>query len=85
MTLQVELDPQTEALLATAAKLSGMEPATYVHKLIVNSLPPYPSGTGRMTHAEFEELTRVLTRDSEKHPILPPEVNDRASYYEDRL
>ena len=84
MTLQLELDQQTEELLASAAKLRGMEPAAYVQKLIVDSLPPYPTGTGRMTHEEFMELTRALTRHSDKIPVLSPEANDRASYYEDR-
>jgi hypothetical protein len=31
-----------------------------------------------------EELSRRLSEESENLPILPPEVNNRESYYEDR-
>jgi hypothetical protein len=86
MTLQLELNPKTEARLAAEAAQHGMAPEAYALKLLEGALPPhvYATGTGRMTKQDLEDLTRELTTGSENLPTLPPKVNDRESYYEDR-
>jgi hypothetical protein len=84
MTLQLELNPEMEARLAAQAALHGMAPEAYAAKLIDDLLPRYPAEVGRLTAEDIEEMSRKLSEGSENLPILPPEVNDRASYYEDR-
>jgi hypothetical protein len=37
-----------------------------------------------LTPEEVDALSMRLSEGSEHLPILPPEVNDRANYYEDR-
>lgn len=84
MTIQVELSPELEARLAAAAARQGIPAEQYACRLLQAALLPIPSGTGRLTPGDLEELTRELTRGSENLPVLPPEANERESYYEDR-
>ena len=84
MTILVELDPATEARLTAEAELRGVPVAEYASSLLRNSAPARTAGTGKLTPEGLKELTRELTKWSDKMPILPLEVNDRESYYEDR-
>jgi macrodomain Ter protein organizer (MatP/YcbG family) len=86
MTLQLELNPEVEARLSGKAARRGMTLQDYVLKVVEqeSQVQDYATGTGRMSREEFQELSRKLSEGSENLPILPPEVNDRASYYEDR-
>jgi hypothetical protein len=86
MTMLVELDPETEARVAAQAGRRGMAPERYVGEFLRENVPNYATGTGTgiLTPGDVEELSRRLSEGSENLPILPPEVNDRASYYEDR-
>ena len=84
MTIQVELNPETEAQLAVEARARGLAIETYAGKLLQEALAPYATGTGILNPGDVEAMTKALTRGSEKLPILTPEANDRASYYEDR-
>lgn len=84
MTIQIELDPETEARLTAQAVRRGMAPEQYAGEFLRDNLPHYAIGTGILTPGDVEELSRKLSEGSEHLPILPPEVNDRASYYEDR-
>lgn len=84
MTILVELDPATEARLTAEAELRGVPVAEYAGSLLRRSIPAHAAGTGKLTPEGLKELTRELTKGSDKMPILPLEVNDRESYYEDR-
>ncbi|MGO9318157.1 MAG: hypothetical protein ACLPXT_14970 [Terracidiphilus sp.] len=84
MTIQVELSPEAEANLAADAVLRGIALEKYAGKLLEDAATSYAAGTGILTPEDVEELSRRLSEGSEHLPILPPEVNDRASYYEDR-
>ena len=84
MTIQIELDPETEARLTAQAARRGIAPDQYAVELLRENLPLYGTGTGILSPGDVDEMTRVMTEGSEHLPILPPEVNDRASYYEDR-
>jgi len=73
MTIQVELDPETEARLTAQAERRGIPPEQYAGEFLRDNLPFYRRGTGILKHGDVDEMT-----------ILPLEVNDRESYYEDR-
>jgi hypothetical protein len=84
MTIQVEFDPGTEARLTAQALRRGMAPEQYAGEFLRDNLPLYGAGTGRLRPGDVDEFLKVMTAGSEHLPILPPEVNDRESYYEDR-
>ena len=83
MTLQIELDPEMEARLAAEATQRGMALEQYAGKLLREALPPLRR-PGRLSPGDAEALSERLSRGSDHLPILPPEVNNRESYYEDR-
>lgn len=84
MTIQVEVSPELEARLTAEARLRGMAVEAYAVKILEDNLPAYATGTGILKPGDVDAMTRELTRGSENLPILPPEVNNRESYYEDR-
>jgi hypothetical protein len=84
MTLTIELDAETEARLTAQATQRGVSPEQYAGDLLRIYTPGIPSGDGKLTKQILEDLTRELTRGSEKLPVLSPEANNRESYYEDR-
>ena len=84
MTIEVEVSPELEASLTAEAALHGMELNKYAGKLLQERRPRYATGTGILTVEDVQALSQRLSAGSENLPILPPEVNDRASYYEDR-
>jgi len=84
MTIQVELDPETEARLTAQAERRGIPPEQYAGEFLRDNLPFYRRGTGILKHGDVDEMTKVMSTGSELLPILPLEVNDRESYYEDR-
>jgi plasmid stability protein len=83
MTLTIELDPETDARLKVQAVRLGISPEQCAREFLRNNLP-LATGASVLKQQDLEELTRELTRGSENLPILPPEVNRRESYYEDR-
>jgi hypothetical protein len=84
MTILLELDPETEARLRAQADRRGIAPEQYAGEFLRDNLPLYATGTGILKPGDVERMTKVMTAGSEHRPILPPEVNDRESYYEDR-
>ncbi|HWG19254.1 MAG TPA: hypothetical protein VG225_01910 [Terracidiphilus sp.] len=84
MTITIELSPETEARLTAEAAERGISAEALAGRLLEQTLVPYTPGTGRLSAEDLERLTDVLTEGSENVPILPPEVNNRESYYEDR-
>jgi plasmid stability protein len=84
MTIQLELDPETEARLKAQAVRHGIAPEQYAGEFLRENLPTYATGTGRLTREDLRAMTRELQEGSENRPILPPEATERASFYEDR-
>jgi hypothetical protein len=84
MTIQVQLSPETEANLAAQARVRGIALEQHASRLLEEAAMPYATGNGILTPEEVDELSMRLSEGSEHLQILPPEVNDRASYYEDR-
>jgi hypothetical protein len=84
MTIQVELNPETEARLMAESVARGLSLQEYVGQILRSHARNYATGTGILKPGDVDEMTRELTLGSEKLPVLPPEVNNRESYYEDR-
>ena len=84
MTIQIELDAETEGRLKALADRESISPEQYASEFMREVLPLYAPGSGRMTRSDLKRFTERFSAGSEHLPILPPEVNDRASYYEDR-
>ena len=83
MTIEVEVSPELEASLAAEAALQGMELKKYAGKLLEERRQRY--GAGQLKPGDVAEMTKVMTAGAEHLPVLPPELNNRESYYEDRL
>jgi len=83
MTIQIELDAETQARLTVLAARNGMALEKYAVEFLRENLPSY-GGTGILKPGDVDQMTKVMTAGSENLPVLPPEVNDRESYYEDR-
>ncbi len=84
MTIQIELDAETQARLAALAARNGMPLEEYAVEFLRENLPLYATGTGILKPGDVAAMTKELTKGSEKLPILPPEATERASFYEDR-
>jgi hypothetical protein len=85
MTIQVELDPETQARLAAEADRRGMTVEDYAGKILRDFTPTYATGTGILKPGDVERMTDELTQGSTGLPVLPPEANNRDFYYEDRF
>jgi hypothetical protein len=84
MTIEVEISTELEATLAAEAASQGMELKNYAGKLLEERKTRYATGTGILKPGDVKAMTKALTKGSEKLPILTPEGNERASFYEDR-
>ena len=84
MTIQIELDPATEARLVAEAESRGLPVEEYATSLLRQSVPHDPRGTGRLTPEGFARMSEQMTKWSHKIPVLPPEATERESCYEDR-
>jgi hypothetical protein len=84
MTIQVELDPETEARLKAQAIRHGIAPERFAGEFLRDNLPTYATGTGKLTREDLRAMREELQEGSENWPVLPPEATERASFYEDR-
>ena len=84
MTIQLEIDSETQARLTALAARNGVALEEYAAEFLRENLRLFGVGTGVLKPGDVEEMTRELTRGSEKLPVLPPEATERASFYEDR-
>jgi hypothetical protein len=84
MTIQVEISPEAEARLSADAAVRSIALEKYASKLLEEAIPTYATGTSILSPGDVEELSRRLSEGSENLPVLPPEINNRESYYEDR-
>jgi len=85
VTIQIDLDPATEARLGEEAQARGLPLAEYASSLLRQSLPIFATGTGKLTIESLHRMLREMAIGSEKLPVLPPEATDRESFYEDRF
>lgn len=85
LTIQVELNSETEARLTAAAQAHGVALEKYVGALLREVLAALPAGSGRLTLDELHEMLRGIAEGSDKLPHLPTSAFTRESFYEDRL
>jgi hypothetical protein len=84
MTLQIELDAETEARLKAQAERRGIAPEQYAGEFLRENLPFPGVGTGILKPGDVRAMTKELTKGSKDLPVLPPEATERASFYPDR-
>ena len=82
MALTLELNPETEARLATEARARGLGVAAYAARLLEEATPPAPSQPSR-TPQEIRAWLNELTQFSDKIPPMPGETFSREMIYQD--
>ena len=85
MTIQVELNAETEARLVAAARARGIALEKYVGILLHEVLGASQAGSGKLTLDELRTMLREIAEGSDKLPRLPTSAFSRESFYEDRL
>lgn len=84
MSIRVELNPETEARLAAAARARGVPPEKYAGAILHEVLTSPPKGSGKFTEDELKEMLREIAEGSEKLPQMPTSAFTRESFYEGR-
>jgi hypothetical protein len=84
MTIQVELDPETESWLAIEAVRRGIAPERYAGEFLRENLPRHATGTGRLTREGLRAMLKRIAVESDNLPKLPTSAFSRESYYEGR-
>jgi hypothetical protein len=85
MTIQVEVSPEIEAWLVTAAHARGVALETYAANLLHDALASSANGSGELTVEQFHKMLREIAEGSENLPRLPTSVFSRQIFYEDQL
>jgi len=85
MTIQLELDSDTEARLEAAAEARGLRLEDYATSLLRESLPDCATGTGKLTIESLHTMLHEMAKGSENLPKLPTSAFSRESLYEDHL
>jgi len=85
MTIQVELNPESEARLAAEARSQGLPLEKLAERLLQEALAVSRFPDGALTVDEFRRMLEGMAEGSEKLPNLPTESFSRESFYEDRL
>jgi hypothetical protein len=84
MTIQVELNPESEARLTAEAHARGVALETYASNLLQEVLLSPERQRAKLTKERFHAMLRALADGSERLPDLPTENFTRESFYEDR-
>jgi hypothetical protein len=85
MTIQVDLDPETEARLIAKTRSQGVPLEKLAERLLKKALTAALPPQGVLTRDEFRHKLERMAEGSEKLPDLPTEGLSRESFYEDRL
>jgi hypothetical protein len=85
MTIQVDLNPETEARLIAEARSRGVPLEKLAERLLKEALTAALPPQGVLTRDEFRHMLERIAEGSEKLPDLPTEAFSRESFYEDRL
>jgi hypothetical protein len=84
MTIRIELNPETEALLIAEARAKGLPLEKAAEELLKEVLAERSLSQGRMSVEEFHLMLADIAAGSERLPDLPTESFSRESFYEDR-
>ena len=85
MTIQVDLNAETEASLTAEARSQGIPLEILAERLLKEALAKTIASHGYLTLNEFHRMLEGMAEGSEKLPNLPTETFSRESFYEDRL
>jgi hypothetical protein len=84
MTIQIELDAETEARLAVKARSQGV-PVEKAAALVLEQAMAYGfTPPGNLALSDFHAMLALLAEGSEGLPDLPTESFRRESFYEGR-
>lgn len=83
MTIQVELDPETESAYKAEAARRGVDPAEVASEVLRSHRPEPPTANGNLTVEEFHRMLDELAVGAEKLPDLPTSAFSRESIYAD--
>jgi hypothetical protein len=84
MTIQIEIDPETEARLDSEARSHGVDPKMYAGSLLRDLLNGSAPGSGQLSVKGFREMLEALAAGSASVPSVPTDRFTRESFYEDR-
>jgi hypothetical protein len=85
MTIQVDLNPETEARLIAEARSQGVPLEKLAERLLKDALTGNLLPPGALTVDEFHVMLEAMAEGSEKLPNLTTESFSRESFYEDPL
>jgi len=83
MSIQLKLNPETEARLIAEARAKGVPLEHVAEQLLEEARAGRPSSRGKMSVEEFHEMLREMAEGSEKLPSLPTQSFTRESFYAD--
>ena len=84
MTIQVELNPETQARLVAGAQERGISIEEYAESLLKDAVALHPQHTGKLSVEELHAMLDAIAEGSEKLPSLPTSAFTRESFYEGR-
>ena len=84
MTIQVELNSETEAKLAAEARSQGIPLEKVAERLLQEALSAGSAPEGPLSPESFHAMLKTLALGSESLPDLPTGSFTRESFYEDR-
>ena len=84
MTIQVELNSETEARLMAGAQERGISVEKYAETLLKDAVAPHSQPTGKLSIEELHAMLDAIAEGSEKLPSLPTSAFTRESFYEGR-
>ena len=81
MIINLELNPDLEALLIAEAQSQGIPLAIAAERLLTLALTQRSGSQGNLTVEEFHAMLAALAEGSENLPDLPTEAFTRESFY----
>jgi len=80
MTIRIELNTETEALLVTEARAQGLPVETIAERLLEEALSRSSLSRSRLTVEEFHRMLDAMADGSERLPDLRTESFSRESF-----
>ena len=84
MTIQVELNPETEARLAAKARAEGMPLERAAARVLEDAMAHRVAPASNLTVGDFHSMLATMSEGSEGLPSLPTDGFTRESFYQER-
>jgi len=85
MTIRVEIDPETEAQLASRARAQGVPVERAAARILEDAVASRVGTPLNLNVDDFHTMLANMAEGSEQLPSLPTERFTRDSFYEDRV